>query len=103
MENSNASEVTEAEISTIQTVIRGKEHLRRNIISVNLVSIQLYGQRNVKFEDLIKIVINVSTGTLWEGTRSCIYHHLGRDVWNMRKTNKSEENSSKHTIMYLSV
>ena len=83
IEKSIASQVSEAEINALQTIIRSKEHLKRNIISVNLGSIQSYGPRDGKFEHLIQIVINVNTGALWEGSRSYIYHHLGRDVWTM--------------------
>ena len=84
IENSNVRKVTEAEVNALHSIIRSKEHLNRNIISVNVGSIQSYGVHGGKFEHSIQIMINVSTGTLWEGSRSYLYHHLGRDVWNLR-------------------
>lgn len=83
IEESNASKITDAEIKVLSSIIRSKEHLNRNINSLNIGSIQSYEIQGGKFEHIIQIVLSVNTVTLWESSRSYIYHHLGRDMWNL--------------------
>ena len=84
LEKTSESQVTNAEINAIQAIIRSKEHLNRNIISVNIGSVHSYQPRCGEFEHCIQIAIYVSTANLWESSRSYIFHHLGKHVWSMR-------------------
>ena len=83
LEKTSESQVTNAEINAIQAIIRSKEHLNRNIISVNIGSVHSYQPRCGEFEHCIQIAIYVSTANLWESSRSYIFHHLGKHTWSM--------------------
>lgn len=79
----DASSVTNDQLNAVLSIIRGKEHLRRNIASVNIGSVQTYQLRGGKFEHQLQIMIHVNTASLWENSRSYLFHHLGRDTWNL--------------------
>ena len=70
--------------NALLSIIRSKEHLNRNIVSVNLGSVQSYQLQCGKFEHLVQVMIYVNTASLWESSRSYLFHHLGRDTWNLR-------------------
>ena len=84
IENSSASQVTDNEVKALHEIIRSKEHLNRNVFSVSFESVQSYQLRSGKFEHTVQTVIHVKTASLRENTRSYIFHHLGRDAWNLR-------------------
>ena len=78
IEKLNATKITDAEIQALDNIIRSKEHLDRNIISLNIGSIQSYELQGGKYEHFVQIALNVNTATLWESSCSYIYHHLGQ-------------------------
>ena len=78
------SNVTNVQLNALLSIIRSKEHLSRNITSVNIGLVQTYQLGRGKFEHLLQIMIHVNTANLWENARSYIFHHLGRDIWNLR-------------------
>ena len=82
--DTDTSNVTNVQLNALLSIIRSKEHLSRNITSVNIGSVQSYQLGRGKFEHVLQIMIHVNTANLWENARSYIFHHLGRDIWNLR-------------------
>ena len=78
------NQVPNDKLYALQNIIRSKEHLARNILSVNVGSVQTFQLQCGKFKHLVYITIHVNKANLWEGSRSYIFHHLGRDTWTMR-------------------
>ena len=78
------SKITDTEIAALHRILGTKEHLNRNIVSLNLGQVQSYRQQDGTYEHLLQIMIHVNTASLWESSRSYIFHHLGRDIWNLR-------------------
>ena len=81
--DTDTSNVTNVQLNALLSIIRSK-HLSRNITSVNIGSVQSYQLGRGKFEHVLQIMIHVNTANLWENARSYIFHHLGRDIWNLR-------------------
>ena len=79
-----SSQVSNAHLDALLSIIKSKEHLDRNIVSVNMGSVQSYQLQCGKFEHLVQVIIYVNTANLWESSRSYLFHHLGRDTWNLR-------------------
>ena len=82
--HSFSSKVTESDIDYLLRIIKSKEHLNHNIISVELGSVRSYKEKGDKFEHEVQVMIKVKTVNLWESSRSYLYHHLGKDIWNLR-------------------
>ena len=84
VKHSLSSRVTSSDIDYLHRIIKSKDHLSHNIISVDRGSIQSYNEMGDKFEHKVQIMIHVKTANLWESSRSYIYHHLGKDMWNLQ-------------------
>ena len=82
--HSNSSQVTNSDVNYLLRIIRSKEHLNQNILSVDLGSVQSFREDGSKFEHKVQVMVHVKTINLWENSRSYIYHHLGKDIWTLR-------------------
>ena len=82
--HSSSSQVTDSDINYLLRIIRSKEHLNQNIISVDLGSVQSFKENSSKFEHKVQLMVHVKTINLWENSRSYIYHHSGKDIWTLR-------------------
>ena len=76
--------VTQDEIKFLVGILKGKEHLRRNIGRIAWYDYcktekDEYGT----FIHTMPLVLDVDVSHLWENTRSYIYHHPGRDSWKL--------------------
>ena len=80
----DAKQITNDHLNALLSIIKSKEHLTRNIVSVNFGSVQTYQLRCGEFEHLVQIMMDVNTANLWESSRSYLFHHLGRDTWDLR-------------------
>ena len=76
--HSLSSQVTDNDIDHLLRIIKNKEHLNHNIISVDFGSYQSYKEMGDKSEHKIQLIIHVKTANLWESYRSYIFHHLGK-------------------------
>ena len=76
--------VTQDEIKSLVGILKGKEHLRRN---VGRIARYDYCKTNKDeygtFTHTMPLVLDVDVSHLWENPRSYIYHHLGRDSWKL--------------------
>ena len=57
-------QVTDSSIDYLIKIIRSKEHLNHNIISVDLGSVQSYKEMGDKFEHQVQLMINVKNVNL---------------------------------------
>ena len=81
--------LTNEDISSIVKILRNKEHLASNIVNIEYSYLSTREFRQ-KFKHTVGLAIFVKTCNLWEGARSYIFRHIGRDIWTLR--NGSEVN-----------
>ena len=88
IDNSPAKTLYQADLNSLKDLIFREKHLQANIIKLE------YGQhfsrefRNRRFQHTIELRLFVSTSNLWEGARSYIWRHFGKNEW-------SKENGSR--------
>ena len=82
--HSLSSQVTDRDINNLLRIVRRKEHLNQNIVSVDIGSVKSYNEKGNKFEHNVQMMIHVKTVNLWESSRSYIYHHMGKDIWDLQ-------------------
>ena len=82
--NALESQETEADIGTLASILKCKDHLCRNILNTTYNHLRTYQLNSGKYEHSLQWEIIVKTANLWENARSYIHHHLGRDTWNSR-------------------
>ena len=74
---------------SLAKILGNKDHLVNNIANFEYSYLSSKELRS-KFKHTVGLVIFVKTCNLWEGGRSYIWKHLGRDTWTLR--NGSEVN-----------
>ena len=74
--------LSNADVDGLLYILRSKDHLRRNIKSVEEGTLTLRNQDDRVVHSL-PLVLDVETTYLWESPRSYIFHHLGRDSWTL--------------------
>ena len=89
IDNSPNEVLTNEDISSIVKILRNKEHLASNIVNIEYSYLSTREFRQ-KFKHTVGLAIFVKTCNLWEGARSYIFRHIGRDTWTLR--NGSEVN-----------
>ena len=89
IDNSPNEVLTNEDISSIVKILRNKEHLASNIVNIEYSYLSTREFRQ-KFKHTVGLAIFVKTRNLWEGARSYIFRHIGRDTWTLR--NGSEVN-----------
>ena len=76
--------LTSAEIESLTSIIKSKDHLCRNICNVVFSNLRTFKLNSGKYEHSVQVEITVNTANLLENARSYIYHHLGKDTWTLR-------------------
>lgn len=89
IDESPNSALTEEEFRSLGKIIQSKDHLVNNIENIEYSYLSTKEFRT-KFKHTVGLVIFVKTCNLWEGARSYIWKHLGRDTWSLN--NGSEVN-----------
>jgi len=89
IDDSPNAALTEEEFSSLAKIIQSKDHLVNNIANIEYSYLSTKEFRT-KFKHTVGLVIFVKTCNLWEGARSYIWKHLGRDTWSLN--NGSEIN-----------
>ena len=89
IDESPNSALTEEEFRSLAKIIQSKDHLVNNIENIEYSYLSTKEFRT-KFKHTVGLVIFVKTCNLWEGARSYIWKHLGRDTWSLN--NGSEVN-----------
>ena len=92
IDNSPNSTLTNEDVNSIFKILRNKEHLANNIVNFEYSYLSTREFRQ-KFKHTVGLAIFVQTCNLWEGARSYIYRHTGRDSWALR--NGSEINITR--------
>ena len=83
IDNSPNEALTNDDINSVAKILTNRDHLAQNIVNIeySYVSTREFGE---KFKHSVGIVLSVQTCNLWEGARSYIYRHTGRDTWTLR-------------------
>ena len=82
--NSKEPTVSKEEVSSLIGVLKGKDHLKRNIRKIARYDFcDTTGGDDGTFIHGMPLVLDVDISQLWENPRSYIYHHLGRDCWKL--------------------
>ena len=74
-------QLDETDIKSLKNVLRSRDHLCRNVISITYGPVQTYREKSGLFKHYMQFIMDVDVSQLWENPRSYIYHHLGRDTW----------------------
>ena len=74
--------LTNDERNAIVKIVRSKDHLTMNIEHVDYTYLSSRELRS-KYKHTVGLTISVKTCNLWEGARSYIWKHLGRDTWTL--------------------
>ena len=77
--NTNMCQITPFHYQGLQSIFFSKDHLSKNVSSINYGGFTAYRQNSGKYELLLQIIIDVKTANLWESPRSYLFHHLGRE------------------------
>ena len=79
--NSPHASLTQDDLNSLGRFITSKDHLQRNIARVHYDTISSNGMISNGTYSYIQVKILVLRKHLWEGARSCIWKHLGSDIW----------------------
>ena len=79
----------------LQSIFFSKDHLSRNVASINYGGFTAYRKDSGKYELLLQIIIDVNTANLWESPRSYLFHHLGRDRWTLNDGTTIQDSPKK--------
>ena len=83
IDNSPNEAITNDDINSVSKILTNRDHLAQNIVNIEYTNVSTREFRE-KFKHSVGIVISVKTCNLWEGARSYIYRHTGRDTWTLR-------------------
>ena len=83
IDNSPNEAITNDDINSVFKILTNRDHLAQNIVNIEYTNVSTREFRE-KFKHSVGIVISVKTCNLWEGARSYIYRHTGRDTWTLR-------------------
>ena len=83
IDNSPNEALTNDDINSVAKILTNRDHLAQNIVNIEYSYVSTREFRE-KFKHSVGIVISVQTCNLWEGARSYIYRHTGRDTWTLR-------------------
>ena len=78
-----------ADVESVDSILKSREHLRRNISYVTYGALQTFKQHSGEFIHCLSITMDVDTSRLWEGARSYVFHHLGKDSWTIGNGTKT--------------
>ena len=92
IDNSPNATLSNEDVGSLAKILGNKDHLVNNIANFEYSYLSSKELRT-KFKHTVGLVIIVKTCNLWEGARSYIWKHLGRDTWTLR--NGSEVNIVK--------
>ena len=83
IDNSPNEALSNDDINSVAKILTNRDHLAQNILNIEYSYLSTREIRE-KFKHSVGIVISVQTCNLWEGARSYIYRHTGRDTWTLR-------------------
>ena len=83
IDNSPNEAITNDDINSVSKILTNRDHLAQNIVNIEYTYVSTREFRE-KFKHSVGLVISVQTCNLWEGARSYIYKHTGRDTWTLR-------------------
>ena len=83
IDNSPNAALTNEDIGSLAKILGSKDHLVNNVANFEYSYLSTKELRS-KFKHTIGLVIFVKTCNLWEGARSYLWKHLGRDTWTLR-------------------
>ena len=75
--------LTNDDVQAIIKILTSKEHLANNIANIEYASLSSREFRK-NFKHTVGLAISVRSSNLWEGARSYIWKHIGRDTWTLR-------------------
>ena len=81
--NSSKSQLTDSEFKALKDILGSKDHLRRNLRNIRYENYDSYQEHRNGWQFYLPLIIDVDTAPLWENARSYVYHHLGRDSWEL--------------------
>ena len=81
--NSSKNQVTDVEMKALSGILRSKEHLCRNFKKVLYENYDVVRDHGGSWTFYLPVILDVDTLSLWEHARSYVYHHLGRDSWEL--------------------
>ena len=75
--------LTNDDVQAIIKILTSKDHLANNIANIEYAYLSSREFRK-NFKHTVGLAISVRTSNLWEGARSYIWKHIGRDTWTLR-------------------
>ena len=91
IDDSRNETITPNEMKSVENIIFRENHLRQNIIRIQIGEQCSRSFRNHRFKHSIEYLILVNTEKLWESPRQYIWKHLGQLEW-------KQENGARMTF-----
>ena len=85
IENSPTEDLSQSEIKNLQTLVFRENHLKTNILKLEIGEYFTHRLRNSHFKHTLELKLFVGTTRLWEGARSYIWRHFGQSEWSNGK------------------